>query len=157
MDDTAQTNQQQDTTQPSVQQPPQTQGMPATQQTVQAPGGIAAPSKEHAPIPAVHTELIKPAPHEASPEVSSEVAAHVEVSEDREQPQLTEEHRKLGLREAGGATPAPTNLSDDTVFPLTKAQVEDSQSKTYSVWDSFRWFGAMVGRQMLRAHKKLFR
>jgi hypothetical protein len=147
MDDSAQTTQQA-TTQP----------VSSTSDSAQhqSPPAVAAPTKEHAPVP-VHTEFLKPAPHETAPEIAPEVAPHAEVTHNHEKPTISDEQRHVGIEESAAEKPAPTMLVDDQVFPLTPTQVADSQSKAYTVWDQFKWFGAVVGRQMQRAHKKLFR
>lgn len=149
MDDTAQKNQPaDDATQAQV------QPVPTVQQNVTqpvAPSGVT--HKEYAPISSPVAEHIQPAPHEAVPVIPEEAASHMEVAPNPEQPKLTDEHRKLGLSEAKESLPAPVALSDDSGFPLTVAQVTQSQSKEYTVWDTFKWFGKTVGRQMLR---KLF-
>lgn len=151
MDDSAQSSNQPG----NAQQQPLQQPVQGTQQPVPSvPQGSV--HKEHAPAVTTN-EYVQPAPHEATPHISEEVAAHVEVARNPEQPQLSQEHRKLGFSEAKETTPAPAALSDDNAFPLTQAQVTQSQQKQYSVWDSFKWFGATVGRQMLRARQALFK
>lgn len=151
MDDTAQVNQPAEDVQqvPPVQPASATQSQPISQPV--APVGVA--HKEHAPVSSPVVEHIRPAPHEAMPAIPKEAASHIEVSPNVEQPKLTEEHRKLGISEAKESLPAPAALSDDNSFPLTPTQVTQSQTKQYTVWDSFKWYGKTVGRQMLR---KLF-
>lgn len=153
MDDSAQANQQSATQQTTQQIPPAQQDF--SKQAVPPVVSPGSASKEHAPV-AVATEYVQPAPHEADPAVPKEATGHMEVAKNVEQPQLSDEHRKLGLREAKESLPAPANLSGDSAFPLTSAQVTQSQTKPYGIWDSFKWFGAKVGRQMLRVHKRLF-
>lgn len=150
MDDTAQKNPQSDDAQQASVQP-----VPSvSHQTISppvAPSGVA--HKEHAPLASPVAEHIRPAPHEAVPVIPSEAASHMEIAPNPEQPKVSDEHRKLGVKEAGALLPAPIVLSDDPALPLTVQQVTQSQSKEYTVWDSFKWYGKTVGRQMLR---KLF-
>ncbi len=154
MDDSAQTNQQSATKQTTQQIPPAQQD--SSKQAVPPVVSSGSVSKEYAPVVPVTTEYVQPAPHEADPSIPKEAARLMEVAKNVEQPQLSDEHRKLGLQEAKESLPAPATLSDGSAFPLTSAQVTQSQMKRYSIWDSFKWFGAKVGRQMLRVHKRLF-
>lgn len=146
MDDTAQPNQSSDDVQHVPVQKASVAGQTVTQPV--APSGVA--HKEHAPVSSQIAEHVQPAPHEAVPVIAEEAASHVEVSQNPEQPKLTEEHRKLGLTEAKESLPAPAALSDDNAFPLTPQQVTVSQSKQYSNSDSFKWYGRTILRQMLR-------
>lgn len=146
MDDTAQKNQPADDATQAQQPASSAHHQPVTQPV--ASSGVA--HKEHAPISSQVTEHIQPAPHEAVPSIPKEAASHMEVTPNNEQSKLTDEHRKLGLKES---IPVPVVVSDDAAFPLTAAQVTQSQTKKYSFWDSFKWYGKTVGRQMLR---KLF-
>lgn len=150
MDDTAQKNPQADASQqiPVQQPPPVVSHQPKVQPVISS----GSAHKEHAPLSSA-TDHIRPAPHEAAPVIAEEVASHMEVAPNVEQPKVSDDHRKLGLQAAGPLLPAPTVLSDDKTLPLSAEQVTQSQSKQYSVWDSFKWYGKTVGRQMLR---KLF-
>jgi len=151
MDDTAQKNPQaDDLLELPVQQVSSAVPLQPVAQPV-IPSGAAY--KEHAPHASPVVEHIRPAPHEADPVIPTEASSHMEVAPNPEQPKLSDDHRKLGVKEAGASLPAPTVLSDDKALPLTTEQVTQSQGKEYTVWDSFKWYGKTVGRQMLR---KLF-
>lgn len=147
MDDTAQKNQ------PSATDVQQQHVVPVAPQQ---PGSItpASPSgaahKESAPISLSAREHLKPAPHEAMPEIPKEAESHMELSPNHAHPKISDADKKLGAKVANESLAAPAVLSDDVVFPLTTQQVTASQTKEYSVWDSFKWYGKTVGRQMLR-------
>ncbi|MEN9407934.1 MAG: hypothetical protein RLZZ455_1150 [Candidatus Parcubacteria bacterium] len=146
MDDTAQKNQPSDTAvqKHAVSDSPQQSG-------VASPAGVSGTShKESAPITLSPHEHLKPAPHEAMPEIPKEAASHMEISPNPVHPKISDEDKKLGAKVANESLAAPTVLSDDAVFPLSAQQVTASQTKEYSVWDSFKWYGKTVGRQMLR-------
>lgn len=149
MDDTAQyKNASDDQHYSQSAQSQQTQQQDDSQQPHHSPVGVS--NKEHAPVSS-HQARPEAAPHEATPTIPKEVSAHMEVAKNHEEPQLSEEHRKMGFRNAHEqvAPPIPVPV-DDTSLPLTPAQVTQSQTKQYSIWDSFKWYGGTVGRQMLR-------
>lgn len=118
---------------------------------------VGAPSKEHAPIVhhSEHLQHLHPAPHEATPAVSEEVAKHVEVSPNPEQPSIPQSVRQMGVQEAKESVPAPTTLSNAPQFQYTPEQV--AQEKKYPVLDSIRWRLVLFGRQIKKAHLQLLR
>ncbi len=118
---------------------------------VQPVNPVGSAQKEYAPIVAPPVlEHVQKAPHEAMPEIPKEAASHMELSPNPVHPTISDEDKKLGAKVANESLAAPTVLSDDAVFPLSAQQVTASQTKEYSVWDSFKWYGKTVGRQMLR-------
>lgn len=113
--------------------------VPVANNVVQPQGSL---SKEKAPIGPNLSEFIRPAGPEGSPNVSKEEkAAGVEVKSDK--PNLTFEHKELGVDHAGPHVSVPTSPSGKVTLPMSEEEVT-AQLKTGQDDDSGKWLAGLI-------------
>lgn len=112
------------------------------------PNPVSGPHKEIAPIrqvPVVEapvTEYIRPT--EVSPQLNQEVVeAGVEVVNNPEQPQLTQEHKTAGLEPAKEAVPVTVPLQPTIQLPYSAQQVKEIEKKV-PISESKHWLAALT-------------
>jgi len=148
--------------QDSAQQDDQSQNVPKVQTVPQPPVSTPLGSKEHAPIGGAHPEYyLQPAPHEATAQIPKEAAEHgVEAAENKDQPKLSNEDRKLGVKEAKESTPPPEMLSDSVSYPMSQ-QAATVAAKDGKTTDSRKWLALLIlkdiKRRFLQAVKDMFK
>ena len=92
-----------------------------SQDPVQPTGNML---KEKAPIGQNFSEFVRPSGAEVIPNVPQEVSdVNVEVKSDK--PNLTFEHKELGIDHAGPSVPVPPVSTQNTVtLPMTEEEIE---------------------------------
>lgn len=104
---------------------------------------VSGPHKEYAPVEAPVREYVEPHASEIAPTLPSEVEEFVEVVENKEQPQLTDEHREVGIEHAPVATPVVVSDQSAVQMPYTYPQAEQIVKET-SVEESKHWLAALT-------------
>ena len=102
---------------------------------VQPVASVGSVNKETAPVAAPNSEFIKPS--EAEPQVNKELKeAGVEVRSDS--PNLTPEHKELGIDHAGPSVPVSTVSASSIQYPMSeeeiKEQLKTGQDDSYKKW-----------------------
>lgn len=97
-------------------------------------------NKETGPVSVSGSEFIKPT--EAEPQVSQELKeSGVEVKSDR--PDLTFEHKELGIDHAGPHAPVPSSPTGKIVMPMSEEEVAE-KIKTGQNDDSGKWLAGLL-------------
>lgn len=104
---------------------------------------VSGPHKEYAPVEAPVHEYVEPHASEIAPILPSEVEEFVEVVENKEEPQLTDEHRAVGIEHAPAATPVVVSDQPVVQMPYTYQQAEQVVKDT-SVEESKHWLAALT-------------
>lgn len=142
----------QDVTQQQVPVTPVDQPLPQ-----QAPQQISVtgPHKEfapHAPIQPFDSGIRA---SEVEPVLEPEVTeAGVAVVSNIETPQITDDHKAIGILPAKDAVPVHTSPLGHVQLPMDEAQAKEV-IKTHPVYDSVRWFAMLVVEQIEKAKKAL--
>lgn len=122
------------------------------QQPVYPVGSVA---KEHGPLRQAQGELstidvqeeyIQPSGAEAKAEVSVELQEYgVEAIEEQERPNLTKDHKAVGIEHAKESVPAPTQVTTSSHVQLPMTEEEALQTiKTTGASDSKHWLAMLV-------------
>lgn len=102
---------------------------------------VGVPNKEAA---TAVSEFVRPAGPEVKPSLSPEVSeAGVEVKTDR--PDLTFEHKEIGLDHAGATQPVLTIPTGKVRLPMTEEEVAN-QLKVGQDDDSRKWLAGVIDR-----------
>jgi hypothetical protein len=102
--------------------------------------------KESAPLGQAMPE-IKPSGPEAGHELAQELR-EIGVKETQQRPDLTNDHREIGMNHAGDSVPAPTSYSNSTNLPMTEEEIE--QRIKGSPNDSGTWL-ALISNKIMKA------
>jgi hypothetical protein len=108
-------------------------------QPVQNPVGSV--NKEVGPVSSAMSEL-RPAGSEVSHEISQELR-DIGVEEKQDRPDLTDEHKELGVNHAGPHVPVPTRHSGKVKLPMSEEEIE-SKLRTGQDDDSGKWLAGLV-------------
>lgn len=102
------------------------------------PSQVGSLNKE-VPVGANSSEFIKPVGSEVNPNISPEMSESG-IKTDSNKPDLTSEHKELGIKYAGPTIPTPTSFSDNVQLP--------EMSKAGSASDSGTWFNWLLKKIM---------
>ncbi len=124
-----------------VQQPVQPTVQPQPIQAPQYP--VSGPHKEAMPVrQAPVAEYVRPT--EVAPVLQQEVAeAGVEVVHNPEQPQLTPEHKAVGIEHAKEAVPVTIPMQPSIQLPYTPSQVQEIEKKV-PISESKHWLAVLT-------------
>jgi hypothetical protein len=106
-------------------------------------GGMA--NKEIAPTPSTISEL-KPSGPEVNHEINQELK-DIGVEEKKDSPDLTFEHKELGVDHAGPHIPVSSAISNKVQLPMSEEEIE-KQLKTGQNDDSGKWLAGLVRKIM---------
>ena len=107
---------------------------------------VGSVSKETGPANVNLSEFVRPAGPEGSPNVSEEEKeAGVEVKSDK--PNLTFEHKELGIDHAGPHVPVSASASGKVSLPMSEDEVID-KLKTGQDDDSGKWLSKLIQKIM---------
>jgi len=109
----------------------------------QPPSPMSGPHKEAGPVyQAPVSEYVRPT--EVTPQIPLEVAeSGVEASPNIEQPQLTQEHKAVGIQHAKEATPVAIPTHPTVQLPYTPLEAKEIE-KTTSITESKHWLAALT-------------
>lgn len=114
------------------------QAQPQAQVQPAVPAGSV--NKETSPVGASDSEFIKSS--ETEPQIGQELKeSGVEVKSDK--PDLTFEHKELGVDHAGPHTPVSSFPSGKITMPMSEEEVED-RLKTGRDDDSGKWLAGLI-------------
>jgi len=104
---------------------------------------MSGPHKEAGPIQqAPVSEYVRPT--EVTPQIPLEVAeAGVEATPNSEQPQLTQEHKAVGIQHAKETTPVAIPTHPTVQLPYTPLEAKQIE-KTTSISESKHWLAALT-------------
>jgi hypothetical protein len=122
--------------------PPSQAGQPQAQ--VQPVMPVSSPNKEFGSISGdtVQVNEISPSGAEINHEISQELK-DIGVKEKEDRPNLTAEHKSLGIEHAGPHIPVSTAPSSKEDLPMTK-EVADQIYKTSKNDDSEKWYARLI-------------
>ncbi|CAN5126076.1 hypothetical protein BH09PAT1_BH09PAT1_4990 [soil metagenome] len=129
---------------PAVQQALVQPVAPVQAQPIQTPANaISGPHKEAGPVMmAPVAEYVRPT--EMAPQLQAEVAeAGVEVVNNPEQPQLTQEHKDVGIEPAKEAVPVIIPTQPSIQLPYTSLEVKNIVKKV-PISESKHWLAALT-------------
>ena len=127
---------------------PGDQAQPQVQsaQPVQPSAPAGSVNKETGPVGAPDSEFIRPS--ETEPQINQELKeSGVEVKSDN--PDLTFEHKELGVDHAGSHVPVPSSPSGKVTMPMSEDEVTD-ELKTGQDDDSGKWLAGLI-RKIIKA------
>lgn len=114
----------------------------ATVQPIAPVASVGSVNKEVGPIASPVSEFVKPT--EAEPQISQELKeSGVEAKSDR--PDLTFEHKELGVDHAGPHVPVATSPSGKITMPMSEEEVAD-KLKTGQDDDSGKWLAGLINK-----------
>ncbi len=123
----------------------------AQQPPTQPVGSVA---KEQGPLGV--SEFIKPSGAESTPVIPPEVAEHgVETVTDYEKPQLTQEHKEVGIHEAKESVPVSTQPTGSVQLPMTEEEARQTVKMHKKVSDSILWLAALILKHAKMVHQKI--
>lgn len=133
----------------SQSQPPAQPVIQPLSRPIQAPQNpVSGPHKEVAPVRQMPTaeapvaEYVRPT--EVAPQLQQEVVdAGVEVVHNPEQPQLTQEHKAVGLELAKEAVPVTIPAQPTTQLPYSAQEVKEIEKKV-PISESKHWLAALT-------------
>ena len=118
------------------------------QQRVQ-PVPVGSINKETGPV----SDYVKVS--ESEPEIHPEVAEAGVEAVSEEKPPLTEEHFKIGVKEA---IPEPKiEPSTDVHYPISQQQASQTVKVNKNITNSILWMANSVIRQLKKVHGKVFK
>lgn len=138
MDDTAQNSQ------------VQPQGIP--------PQPVGSVQKEAGPISSVEeASYVEPAGAERMLEISSELSEQgVEKSANQETPQLTEEHKRIGIQHAKESTPVITTPTGSVQVSMPQKEAEHIVKTDKKTNSGILWIATIILRHAKIVHQKMF-
>lgn len=130
---------------PSAVQADQAQPQPAVApvqptQPVQPVTPVGSVNKEAGPVDATVSEFIKPS--ETQPQIDSELK-EIGVKEVKDKPDLTFEHKELGVDHAGSNITVSTQPSVPVKLPMSEEEIAD-KLKTGQDDDSGKWLAGLL-------------
>lgn len=132
---------------PPVAQNDQMQTQP-TVAPVQPVAPVGSVNKETGPIDVGKTKINELSP--SSPEVSHEISQELKdigVEENKDRPDLTFEHKEMGIEHAGPYVPVSTSPSNLIQYPMSEEEIAD-KLKTGQNDDSGKWLAGLVHKIM---------
>lgn len=114
----------------------------AVVQPVQSATPVGSVNKEAGPVPATPpiSEFVKPT--DAEPQISQELK-DIGVETKSEKPDLTSEHKELGLDHAGSNITVSTQVSTPVKLPMSEEEITD-RLKTGQDDDSGKWLAGLI-------------
>jgi len=123
--------------------PSAVQANPAQSQVqIQPVAPVGSVNKEANPVVAPNSEFIKPS--EAEPQVNKELKeVGVEVKSDS--PNLTPEHKELGMDHAGPSIPVTTASANSIQYPMSEEEIKE-QLNTGQDDSSKKWLARLIDK-----------
>lgn len=101
-------------------------------------------SNKEAPVSMVELPELRPAGPEVKHDISQELKK-LGMEEKKDGPNLTSEHKKIGLSHAGSHVPVPTSPSGNIILPMSEEEIA-SKLKAGQDDDSGKWQAALMDK-----------
>ncbi|MDP2637646.1 MAG: hypothetical protein Q8P26_01130 [Candidatus Levybacteria bacterium] len=107
---------------------------------------VSAPNKEIGPVSVNSSRVNEVSP--AGPEVSHEVSQELKdigVEEKKDRPNLTDDHKQMGINHAGASVPVATVPTRDVKLPMSEEEVA-GKLKSGENDDSGKWLAGLINK-----------
>lgn len=120
--------------------PPPVAQTDQTQPQIQPIMPVGSVNKEVGPIVSPVSEAVKPT--DAEPQISQELK-DLGIEAKKDEPNITPEHKEIGVDHSGPHAPVPTSSSGNVILPMSEKEIE-SQLKTGQNDDSGKWLAGLL-------------